>query len=419
MKFPNPFRREEKASKTHGLYVVGNAQATWSDRTYRAFADEGYQRNVVAYQAINRIAEAVSSVNWLVFNGKDELTEHPLLSLLARPNPMQSGSEYLINKVGFLMISGNSYEERVLVGGKPKELYTLRPDRMTVRKSANGFPAGYEHKIDNGKPVTWEVDQKTGVSDIWHTKLFNPLDDWLGQSPIQAGAYSVDQHNEAMTWVQALLQNSARPSGALVTQSDKTLVDEEFNRLKKQIEDQYSGARNAGRPMLLEGGLDWKSMGLSPSDMAILETKYSSARDICLAFGVPPQLMGIPGDNTYSNYQEARLAFWEDTVIPLVDRIADDYNHWLSPLFGNVTLKPDYDQIPAIAEKRRVIWEMAEKSTVLTINERRAMMGYDDIEGGDAIMVNMNQSPLEDVVSGSAADRQAIRRASDAAQKDK
>jgi len=250
-----------------------------------------------------------------------------------------------------------------------------------------------------GRQMRWEVDPNTGDSDISHTKLFNPQDDWYGQSPIEAGAYAIDQHNEAMTWMQALLQNSARPSGALVSKADLPLSDDNFHRLKTQIEDQYSGASNAGRPMLLEGGLDWKQMGLSPTDMGIIEAKYSSARDVSLAFGVPPQLIGIPGDNTYANYAEARLAFWEDTVIPLVGLLGANLTNWLGPMFGGVELRANMDAIPAIIDKRAKLWEMADKSTDLTINERRELKGFEPIPGGDTILVNASQISLSDAAT--------------------
>ena len=236
-----------------------------------------------------------------------------------------------------------------------------------------------------GKQATWDVDPITGVSDIRHLKLFNPLNDWYGQAPTEAGAKAIDQHNQAMSWMQALLQNSARPSGALVLETD--LDDENFNRLKTQVEEQYSGASNAGRPMLLEAGLDWKPMGLSPSDMALIETKNSAARDIALAYGVPPQLLGIPGDNTYSNYAEARLAFWEDTVLPLVNYIAAEWSAWFAPVYGDgIVIKPDMEAIPAIADKRLTLWKMADDSDDLTLNEKREMKGLPLLaSGGDSV----------------------------------
>jgi len=258
-----------------------------------------------------------------------------------------------------------------------REMYQLRPDRMKIVPGSNGFPQAYVYEV-NQRKVRFDIDPATLRGPVRHLKLFHPTDDWYGLSPIEAGAYAVDTHNEAGAWMQSLLQNSARPSGALTVKDDKTLSDDEFNRLKTELDEQYGGSRNAGRPMLLEGGLDWKAMGLSPSDMALIETKLSAARDVALALGVPPQLLGIPGDNTYSNYQEARLAFWEDTVMPLVTMIADDWNASLGEPEG-VILKPDFDQVPAIVEKKRAQWEMLDSTTSLTLNEKREAMGYEPV----------------------------------------
>ena len=377
MKWPKLFGRKESAAAQ--TIVTNPGQPKWTPRDYGAFADEAYTKNVVAYQCINRIADAVCSVDWEAWRGETQLMDHPLLELLDRPNPLQTGDDYIRAKATYLLISGNAYDERVMVGGQVRELYSLRPDRMRVIESQNGIPAGYEYKVGSKRAV-WEMDQSTLDCDIRHMRLFNPRNDWYGQSPIEAGAYAVDQHNEGMTWMQSLLQNSARPSGALV--SDAELTDEQFSRLKHMVEDSHSGARNAGRPMLLEGGLKWQQMSLSPSDMGILEVKYSSARDVCLAFGVPPQLLGIPGDNTYSNYQEARLAFWEDTAIPLVKSFAQDWTNWLG---DGVEIRPNMDEIPAIVDKRATLWEMADKSDDLTINERREMKGYPPLPDGDVL----------------------------------
>jgi HK97 family phage portal protein len=268
---------------------------------------------------------------------------------------------------------------------------------MKVIPSETGMPRGYQYQVGQRK-VEWEADPYSGESDIRHLKAFNPLDDWYGLSPIEAGAFAIDQHNESMKWMQALLQNSARPSGALVVGADKDLTPDQFNRLKTEMEENYQGARNAGRPMLLEGGLDWKAMGLSPSDMSIIESKYSSARDVALAFGVPPMLLGIPGDNTYSNYKEARLAFWEDTVLPLVTYMTEELNAWLAPSFG-AELRPDLDAIEAIAEKRREMWAMADKSMELTVNEVREIKGYEPLADplGSMLMAELRkQVPQED-----------------------
>lgn len=387
MKLPRLFgtaKIETKASAAAGAVVLTPGQPVWTSRSAEAFAREGYQQNVVAAMCIQNIADAVASVGIEVWRGETEMTAHPLLDLIQRPNPMQSGGRYIEEAVSYLLITGNLYQEQIEIGGIPRELYVQKSSRMSPIIGADGLPTGYEYRGPNGRVVRWAVDVMTGQFPVWHTKLFNPVDDFTGQSPMQAGAFSVDQHNEAMNWMQSLLQNSARPSGALVMSDGSSLSDEQFRALKSQMEEQYSGSRNAGRPMLLEGGLDWKPMGLSPADMGIMEAKNSAARDVCLAFGVPPQLMGIPGDNTYANYAEARLAFWEDTVLPLVGRLIGEWNIWLADPMG-VEFRANLDSIPAIVDKRRMAWDMADKSMDLTINERRELKGYPPIEGGDVL----------------------------------
>ena len=385
---------KQKESRTGQAIFTGHRGATWTPRRYDKFAEEGYQKNVIVYQAINKLATAVAEIPWIARrpNG-EESTDNPFLRLIENPNGMQSRSEFLRALVGFYSISGNGYLERTLVNGQPRELFTHRPDRMTVKPGPFAMPSRYIYKVGTEK-VEWEADPITGESDIRHIKTFNPLDDWYGMSPIEAGAYAVDQHNESMAWMQSLLQNGAAPSGAMEMPGETELTDPQFNRLQAEIDEKYSGSRNAGRPMLLEGGLKWTQMGLSPVDVAIIETKYSAARDISLAFGVPPLLLNIPGDSTFNNYKEARLAFYEETVIPLVHTIRDELNAWLSESFGGVMLDVDLDQIPAIADKRMALWEMADRATDLSINEKRAMKGYEETEGGDVVLVQSSLIPL-------------------------
>lgn len=374
--FPNLFG---KASKGFALHFQSLMPARWTQRRYEAFAREAYVLNVIGFSAIQRIASSVSSIEWEAWRDDKQLLKHPLLDLLKRPNPMQSGPDWWRTRISYLLLSGNMYDERVRdSSGRPKELWPLRPDRMTVLKSTTGMPAGFTYTVGTDK-TEFSADPITGDSDILHTKLFHPFDDWYGMSPIEAGSYSVDQHNQAMNWVQSLLQNSARPSGALIVDKETHLSDDEFKRLKREVEEKYAGSENAGRPMLLEGGLDWKAMGLSPMDMEILRTKESAARDISLAFGVPPLLLNIPGDNTYANYREARLGFYEDTILPFVDYVISEFNQWNTAAYPDIELRPNKDKIEAIADKRTKLWEMADNSLDLTLNESRSLKGFDPL----------------------------------------
>ncbi len=303
---------------------------------------------------------------------------------------MTSKSEFIEGIVTYRLVNGNSYILMIESQNSrkpPTELYLLRPDRVEIVPGRNNVPYIYRYTINNNS-YDFKVDKLTGCSAVLHLKTFNPLNDWYGLSPIEAAAYSIDQHNQASAWNQAMLQNGARPSGAIVVKSAKdgsggSLSQEQYQRLKVQINDHYSGSINAGRPILLEGGLEWKEMSLSPRDMDFIESKHSSARDIALAFGVPPQLLGIPGDNTYSNLVEARLSLWEQTVLPTLENIICHLNSWLTPKFGeDLCLSYDKDAIEILMEKRQKLWKYLENASFMTLNEKREAFGLPPLPGG-------------------------------------
>lgn len=358
-------------------YYYEPGKPVWMRRDYGRFAEEAYIRNVIAHRCISLIARNAASVAWQLFNRETQIKEHPVLALLAKPNPCCAGPEFFESVHTARMIGGNAYILAVTDGGgRVRELHSLRPDRVMVVAGKEDMPAGYHYTV--GKSVRhYPVDRLTGRSAVLHLKHFHPLDDWYGLSPVESAAYSIDQHNQAAVWNQALLQNGARPTGALVVKgADMALDEDQFTRLKAQINEQFSGAANAGRPLLLEGGLEWKEMSLSPKDMDFIEAKHSAARDIALAFGVPPQILGIPGDNTYSNLAEARLALWEHTILPLLDHIAAALNLWLLPYFGaDLKLSYDADAISALAPRRERVWSRIKNADFLTDEEKRAMVG--------------------------------------------
>jgi HK97 family phage portal protein len=366
------FASEQKrfaATPLVSIQSVGSAR--WTPRNYVSVAREGYAGNAVGYRCVRMIAEAASTVPLLVHDGEREATSHPLAQLLARPNPAQSGCEFIENIVGFLLVAGNSYVEASSLYEVPRELVALRPDRMKVVAGVNGWPQAYEYSV-NGAAT------RIDASAILHIKLFNPLDDYYGLAPLEAAQRSIDTHNAASAWNKAMLDNAARPSGALVfAASDGQLTTEQFDRLKSELEDNFQGAANAGRPMVLEGGFDWKEMGFSPKEMDFIEAKNSAAREVALAFGVPPMLLGIPGDNTFANYAEANRTFWRQSVVPTLGRVTQALSNWLGPSFGDaVRVTYDLDQVEALSADRNALWTRVEQASFLTANEKREAVGY-------------------------------------------
>ncbi|MFN0192669.1 MAG: phage portal protein [Aestuariivirga sp.] len=345
-------------------------QAQWTPRNYAAMAREGFQGNAIGYRCVRMIAEAAASIPLLVYEGDGDVAGHPLVSLLAKPNPGQGGREFLESVYGFLLISGNAYVEAAEVTGSPRELYALRPDRMKVVASSSGWPEAYEYSV-HGTAI------RLAAENLLHVKLFNPLDDHYGMSPLEAACRPLDTHNAASAWNKAMLDNAARPSGALIyTGGDGHLTAEQRQSVRDELDSRFQGAANAGRPLVLEGGLDWKEIGLSPKDMDFIEAKNQAARDVALAFGVPPMLLGIPGDNTFANYAEANRSFWRQTVLPHAGRVIEAMSGWLGPRFGGVRIEPDLDRVEALSADREALWSRLEKASFLSEDEKRIAAGY-------------------------------------------
>ena len=356
--------------------IAGEGEARWTGRSYAALSREGFMKNPVAHRCVRLVSEAAASIAFLAYNSETERPEHPALALMLRPNGAMTGADFLETLYGQLLLSGNAYVEAVAAGGRSSEraaeLHLLRPDRVSVVTGADGWPSAYDYRAGTRA-------RRITLDGLLHLKLFHPLDDHEGFAPLAAAQVALDLHNAAGRWNKALLDNSARPSGALVYQPKEggNLSADQYQRLKVELDEGYSGPMRAGRPLLLEGGLDWKSMGLSPKDMDFVEAKNGAARDIALAFGVPPMLLGIPGDNTYANYQEANRAFYRLTVLPLVTRTGASLSVFLGELTGEgLRLVPDLDTVAGLAAERDALWARLGAAGFLTDEEKREAVGY-------------------------------------------
>ncbi|TCO70919.1 phage portal protein [Rhodovulum euryhalinum] len=380
----NIFRRAEarvpeaKASATGPVIAwAGSGRVAWSPRDTVSLIRNGFVGNPVGFRAVKLIAEAAAALPLVCRDAERRYETHPLLELIGRPNPAQGRAELFETLYGQLLLSGNAYLEAV--GGEegmPFELHVLRSDRMHLVPGRDGWPVAYDYAVGGRKH---RFDMTVAAPPICHIKSFHPQDDHYGLSPMQAAATAIDVHNSASRWSKALLDNAARPSGAIIyrgSDSSQTLSDEQYARLQDEMLAYHQGAANAGRPMLLEGGLDWKPMGFSPSDMEFHRTKEAASREIATAFGVPPMMLGIPGDATYANYQEANRAFYRLTVVPLVAKVAGTVADFLSRFSGEpVQLRPDLDQVPALAAERDTQWKRISEADFLTEDEKRALLG--------------------------------------------
>jgi len=369
---------EVKASATGPVIAFhGAGRAAWSARDTVSMTRTGFTGNPVGFRCVKMIAEAAAAVPLVLQDQARRYDEHPVLKLLARPNAAQGRADLLESLFGQLLLSGDGYLEAVSDdAGMPFELHVLRSDRMALVPGTDGWPVAYDYKVGARKH---RFDMTGAVVPICHVKAFHPQDDHYGLSPMQAAAAALDVHNAASRWSKSLLDNAARPSGAIVykgVDGQGQLGHEQYERLVDEMSSYHQGAANAGRPMLLEGGLDWKPMGFSPSDMEFQKTKESAAREIALAFGVPPMLLGLPGDATYANYQEANRAFYRLTVLPMAGKVLATISNWLAAFSGEtVQLLPDLDGIAALSLEREARWKRVSEASFLSEAEKRGLLG--------------------------------------------
>lgn len=401
----NPFKifSRRKESATTSIIIRGTGGAVWSPHNYENFAKETYLRNVIAYRCISLIARSVASVHWSVMREQKDGTvtesiNHPFYRVLERANPDESWSFFALKSTAYLVMSGNCFLEKIGPQSGPnqgmaRELHSLRPDRMKIlTDAAIGRVSGYEYTV-GARSTKWERNTVNGKCDILHMKDFHPTDDFWGAAATIPASRDIDTSNEATKWNKKLLENEGRPGMLFMVKG--MLTDQQYDRLEKRLKEDYSGTDNVGKNMIVEGdqGTEVRPYGYSPTDLDFTEGGRELARKIAFAYGVPPMLVGIPGDNTYSNQKEARQAFWEDTVIYYLNYFAQELNYWL---FDEQEFYIDYklDDIPALAPKREARWKMAEESDFLTINEKRVMQGLSEIDGGDVILVPGTMIPL-------------------------
>jgi HK97 family phage portal protein len=338
-------------------------------RSYSAQFEEVFRRNPVGQRAVRLVSGMLGS---LTIDGDPSTASGQAAVALVSADGLLEGI------AANLLLHGNAYVQLIADAfDKPMELCQLRPERVSVVSDERGWPVGYLYRT-GGETRRYEKFDALGRQQFAHIRALNPRDDHYGMGCVEAAIAAASVHNRAAKWNNALLANAARPSGALSYEpaDGSVLSAEQFKRLKDELAVEFSGADNAGRPMLLEGGLKWQALSLTPADMDFVALKEGAARDIALAFGVPPVLVGLPGDATYANAREAGRALYRQTILPMAGRILNALGGMLSGWMGPVKLGVDTDQISELAEDRAKLWAQIEAASFLSEAEKRDMLGF-------------------------------------------
>jgi len=393
MKF---FNFEKKENPTGSAMFMGHNH-TLKTKGINEYIQEGYNTNAIVYRCIKEISQAIASCEIEVKSNGTVLDDHEILKLLEKPNPVESGQQFLKRVFVDYLITGNMFITKFPDEGKAIELWAQSPRYMSVVMGEKGIPERYEFSAGKGIR-SFKVNQMTGISQVFHFKNYDPYNPSIGLSPLSAAGIPADILNAGLKWNYSLLKNSARPSGIINFVGSP--AGEVIQRLKDYFKKAFQGENNAGEIPMLTDGAQWQATDHSPKEMDFLSTMKEMTKYVASVYGVPLPLV----DNdaaSFNNMEQAKERLWTDTVIPLFNEFLDSFGDWLFMQYGeggkNLELSINMDSIPALEGLRAKRNDRVQKLVsggLLTINEGRVAIDYDEVPDGDDLFIPSSLLPL-------------------------
>jgi HK97 family phage portal protein len=343
-----------------------SAIATHSSIGQEALAPHAqwYETAPYVYVAVNRIAEAGALVPLRLFRktaqGRIAIEQHPFLDLLDNPNPSTSRFELLEQTLGMLELTGNAYW--FVAGdddGLPREIWALRPDRMTIVPDNQRYVRGYVYELD-GKHIPLET------VEVIHFKRWHPNNDYYGFSAVSAARSAVIGDKAMAQWnANTFGRDFGIPAGIVNIKSNAT--DKDFERIKQEWRTTYGGAQRR-TAFLRAQEMEWVHIGLNHTDMDFLQGRKANRDEILNIFGIP---IGLLSENaTEANAKVAERTFIERTLYPKLVRLAQRLTQEFLPFYGDDYVLEFADIRPTDAHLR--LEEIRTAQSVLSINEIRA-----------------------------------------------
>ena len=426
----NSGHAETKDAGGVGMSIITYSEANsvfprsmaWSDyadsdavqKSFLAYWNEAYSINPIVYTCVETFAWALAGIPIRVYKSTgqtlkpgDEVQDCPLAELIRNPSEdfgmaqvmYQLGVSYKVSGNAYLYPIGRNKDAWVGKEGEPHLLEVVPPNWMLPVPAAD-----MRHVEFYSYLIPSLTDANVNPNCICHMKTFNPIYPYLGLSPLMAAARSIDISNEGRIWNYKLTKNNASPSGVLSVKAGVPIPpsDSQVEQLRKDVAKNWSGASNASKPVIVPGAFDFQAMSLSPVDMAWRESQKQSAVEICNVMGVPCQMLGIEGSNTYSNYREARRAFYVDTVIPTLKLFLSYMSRHFQKRYGDKNLYLGFhpDDIDALTVDQGAETTRLQNSTWLSVDEKREQMGLKPIGGpqGEARIMPSNSVTLDAVL---------------------
>ena len=396
----------KKSFSSSSCHLIGNDSIF--NYSYRAsqFIQYYLQASPV-FTATNLISGKFASIAPILKDVKKNefVTDHPVLELLKKPSPFIDSELFMTALASDYNLTGNVYLN--IVGPtKPVELQLLKPQNITIQaNNRDGYPERYDHNSSNSNSFSYIRDRNDKFiaengNEIGQLRTYNPIycsNDLFGISRFKGCELEISQYILANVHNNSLLKNQGRPSGLVTYKGNEDLDQDSINITKEIIRQAFSGAENAGKTAILNGDFDWKQMSESIKDMdfATLEDRMEKA--VYKAVHVPLTYVSDEA-GTRDNKVTAKLDLYDNSIIPLANRIFGFLNRVLMPRYPNSeNLVLTFDQAAINELKTRQIDNALKisQSGVLTINEIRTPLGYDALtEGGDVLYQPGNLVPV-------------------------
>jgi HK97 family phage portal protein len=349
-----------------------------------------------AWACVNLLAGTIASLPLMVYRtrggARTVASDHPLYRILHdSPNADQTALDFWEFVCASLELHGNAYAEvvrarngRIIALGVP-----ITPELVTVRRLETGA-LEYEW-VDQGRRII------AGQDRVLHIRGFggNPLG---GLSTLSAGRQSFGLAQAIERASGDTFRNGVRPSGLLKTAD--TLTIDQRKQAEELLQEKFAGAINAGRPMLLDRGMDWVQLSISPEDAQMLQSRAFSVEEVCRFFGVPPFMVGHTEKTTSwgTGLEQQTLGFQKFTLRRRLKRIEQALEKQLLSVadrLAGITIEFNLEGLlRADSAARASFYQLMLTNGVMTINEVRSLENLPPVEGGDEPRMQMQNVPI-------------------------
>lgn len=348
---------------------------------------DSLQRVSCVYNCCNLLGRRVATLPIDIVQSDGNISvpvQSQIASLLSQPNEYMNKVVFMETKLLSLNLRGNAYSEIVRIGNRITALWPLHPDRVAPKWQ--GGELVYQVTMPDGK------SRQLASRDVWHIRNFS-LDGICGLSPLSL--YAIQKTRNAAEMYESFIRNGARPSISFSSTDKPTAESQKV--LRKTAEDLYSGPENAGRILFLWGGMKAEPISLSPVDAQLMEALKMDSADIAAAYGVPLNLLNM-GDKaaTYASAEQFNRYFVDYTLDPLCTRVAVSATESLLNPRLNQQVKFNMEALLSGDSKGKseVLGNYVMRG-IMTPNEARAKLNMKPLSGGDDLITQSNQAPLD------------------------